>query len=235
MRCRKVRSFLSTYCKEELTERQSARVKEHLKNCTSCRREEEILRSVFNLVDKVPRLKVSNDFNARLYQKIGQEGTSKAKTRPYFPGRIPIFGTTRLAFVATMAVAVLALGIGMNLSDDFWKVESPQMAISTSANNGGVSGELYLTVQPTDNPFLNEHKSVAEMVKQYNRWRQYSQALRQHTAAEPFLFNPGNATLASMNNGIFPGGQQTVRIRPVIRNYLIIPQSGSTTGGSGSY
>jgi len=210
-------------------------VKSHLVNCALCRREEETLKSVFKLVETIPQLKVSNDFNASLFQRIGQEGSAKVKTRAYFPGRIPILGSRRLALVATMAIAVLALGIGLNITDNLFGPVAPQMATASSNDISGSEDDLYLTVQPTDNPFLGEKKTVADMVKQYNRWRQYSQALRTHTGSDQFLFNPGGTVLTSTQNFAVPGNQQIIRIRPVIRNYLIIPENRQTMNGGGTY
>ena len=235
MRCRKVRSFLLTYCKGELADKQTANVKLHLEKCTACRREEETLRSVYKLVATVPQMAVSDDFNARLFQRIGQEGSAKVKSKAYFPGRIPLLGSRRLAVVATMAVMVLALGIGLNFSGGLLGPASPNMTVTTPDGSSVANDELYLTVQPTDNPFLSEQKTVADMIKQYNRWRQYSQALRTHTGSEQFFFNQGGATLTSSGNPAIPIGRQVIRIRPIIRNYLIVPDNQQTFDGSGTY
>ena len=235
MRCRKVRSFLLTYCKGELTEKQTAKVKLHLEKCAGCRREEETIRSINKLMPAIPQMTVSEDFNARLFQRIGQEGSAKVKSKAYFPGRIPLLGSRRLAVVATMAVMVMALGIGLNFSGNILGTAGPGMAVTSPEGTSAADENLYLTVQPTDNPFLNQQKTVADMVKQYNRWRQYSQALRTHTGSDHFFFNQGGATLTSSGNIAQPSGWQTIRIRPVIRNYLIVPENNQTFNGSGTY
>lgn len=221
MRCRKVRSFLSTYCKGELTPEESARIKSHLDGCSSCRREEEAYRSINQMVVNLPGMSVSNDFTAKLFQRIGQEGFAERKTRAFLPGRIPRFGIARLAAAASVAVLILAVGIGVNLGDGFLRPSPPQMASVVSAADIGTDDDLYLTVQPTDNPLLNEHKSVSRMIQQYNRWRELSRSLRPNAAAEQFL-GGGNVTMASARSGSFTDGSG-IRVRPVVRNYIIIP------------
>lgn len=235
MRCRKVRSSLSAYSKGELTEQQSAKIKNHLAECPSCRREEEVFRSVNKLVDGVPALKASDDFNARLFQKIEREGFAQKKPRAYLPGRIPRFGAARLATVAAMAVIVIAFGIGINFADGILGPSSPEMAIAEPTGGDGSEEDLYLTVQPTDNPFLNERKSVSQMIQQYNRWRQYSQSLRSHSAMERFFGGAASNTLASSRTGFDRVSGHDIRIRPVVKNYLVVPENQKTVRGRNTY
>ena len=46
MRCRKVRSFLSAYCSDELNVRRKLAVSEHLSACSSCRQQDALIRSM---------------------------------------------------------------------------------------------------------------------------------------------------------------------------------------------
>jgi len=216
MRCRKVRSFLSTYCKGETSPQVSAEIKKHLEDCSSCRREESAYKSINKLVTDFPRLDTSDDFNARLFQKIGQEGFAERRTKAYMPKRVPIFGIARLAKAASVAIVVLALGIFLNLNGDLMN-SSPQMARLGSVGDAG-EDDLYLTAQPVDNPLLNEHKSVSRMIEQYNRWREYSRSLRSNSGAEHFLGGGSGLALASARSG------SDIIIRPVVRNYLIVPE-----------
>lgn len=214
MRCRKVRSFLSTYCKGETSAEVSAEIKNHLDDCSSCRREENVYRSMNKLVADIPRIRTSDDFSSRLFEKIGQEGFAKRKTRAYWPRRIPVFGMARLATVASVAVVILALGIGLNVGDKILYPSKPHMSAVDPVTDMGRNDDLYLTVQPTDNPLLNEHKSVSRMIAQYNRWREYSKSLRGNAGAEQFL---GDVTMASSRS------TSGITVRPVVKNYLIVP------------
>lgn len=220
MRCRKVRSFLSTYCRGETTPGVTAEIKRHLDDCSSCRREENVYRSMNKLVSELPQMKTSDDFTARLFARIGQEGFAERKTKAYWPKGIPMFSMARVAAVASVAVVILALGIGFDIGDRILYPSSPQMASTVSVRDMGTTdNDLYLTVQPTDNPLLNEHKSVSRMIEQYNRWREYSRSLRVNSGAEHFLGGNAGTALASSRTVSAPN----IIVRPVVKNYLITP------------
>jgi len=219
MRCRKVRSFLSTYCREETPAELSARIKEHLDDCSSCRREEAVHRSLNKVVAVLPQKSTSDDFTARLFQRIGQEGFAEKRTKAYFPRRVPRFGTARLAAVASVAVIILALGIGFNLDDSLLGPNGQRMAGTTSVTD--IDDDSYLTVQPTDNPLLNEHKSVSKMIAQYNRWREYSRSLRIGLDAGQIM---GGRSVSFASSNVINGGSPNIIIRPVNRDYLTSPE-----------
>ena len=221
MRCRKVRSFLSTYCKGETTPAVSAEIKSHLDDCSSCHREENVYRSMNKLMSDLPQIKTSDDFTSKLFTRIGQEGFAENKTKAYMPKRVPFFGFAKLATVASVAVIVLALGVGFNLGDRILFPSTPQIATTTPLIDRGTSDDdFYLTVQPTDNPLLNEHKSVSRIVSQYNRWREYSKSLRVNAGAEQFLGDDQGISLASIQTG----SRHNIIVRPVVKNYLISPE-----------
>ncbi len=220
MRCRKVRSCLSAYCREETSPALSAKIKEHLSECSSCRREEAAYKSMNRLVAGLPHQAVADDFTARLFEKIGQEGFAEKRTRAYLPKRIPRFGMARLAAAASVAVIIMAMGIGLHLGDAIFAPSGSQVSNSTTrmANS---SDDRYLTAQPDDNPFLNEHKSVSKMVAQYSRWREFSQQLRDNVGVGQML-DAQNVAFAS-SQGV--GGVNTgITVRPVVKDYLIIPE-----------
>jgi len=196
----------------------TAEIKRHLDECNTCRREENVFRSMNKLMSDLPQLKTSDEFTAKLFAKIGQEGFAEQKTKAYWPKRIPIFGMARLAMVASVAIVVLALGIGLNVGDRILFPSSPQLATIPVRDLGTVD-DLYLTVQPTDNPLLNEHKSVSRMIAQYNRWREYSRSLRVNSGAEHFLGGNAGASLAASRTV----SASNIIIRPVVKNYLINP------------
>jgi hypothetical protein len=217
MRCRKVRSFLSIYSKGETSPEVAAEIKSHLDDCSSCRREENVYRSMNQLLSELPQKKASDDFTSALFAKIGQEGFAERKTKAYWPKRIPIFGMARLATAASVAVVVMALGIGFGYGDRILSPATPQLATTVSGVETGTD-DYYLTVQPTDNPLLNEHKSVSRMIAQYNRWREYSKSLRVNAGAEQLMNGGSGLTLASSHSG-----SPNVIVRPVVKNYLIVP------------
>jgi hypothetical protein len=170
------------------------------------------------LVSDLPQIGTSDDFTSKLFTRIGQEGFAEKRTKAYLPKRVPLFGVARLATAASVAVIVLTLGISFNLGDRLLFPNSPQMATAPTVDNG-TADDLYLTVLPTDNPLLNEHKSVSRMIEQYNRWREYSRALRSNSGAEHFLGGDPSITMASAQSD----SRSNIIVRPVVKSYLISP------------
>lgn len=222
MRCRKVRSYLSVFCRGEASSEKSEEIKRHLEDCASCRREEKVIRSLHMEVTALPQMETSDDFNARLFARIGKEGFAEKKTKAYFPRRIPVLNTTRLAAVTSVAIVILMLGVGLNMGNILNGPSAPRMAMVQTPELGS-EDNLYLTIQPTDNPLLNEHKSVSRMIAQYNRWREYSKSLRDNSGAEHFMGGT-DATMASSRTGFSDGGLNSFIVRPVVKQqYLGTP------------
>lgn len=218
MRCRKVRSFLSIYCSGETAPDVTEQIDQHLDGCGSCRREASVYKSLGRTVKALPDMETSEDFNSKLFQKIGREGFAEAKSKAYMPGRIPKFDFMRLAAYATTAVIVIGLGLGIAMSDKFFSPTSPRLMSSTDIQK---DDNLYLTVQPIDNPLMNEKKSVSEVVRQYNRFREYSKTLRASSGADLLSGQTPGMTMTSTQST--PLGANGLRVRPVVRNYLVIP------------
>jgi hypothetical protein len=218
MRCRKVRSFLSIYCSGETAPDVKAQIDQHLEGCGPCRREASVYKSLGRAVKSLPDMETSENFTSKLFQKIGREGFAEAKSKAYLPGRIPRIDFTRLAAYATTAVIVIGLGLGIAMSDKFFSPTSPRMLSSTDIQK---DENLYLTVQPIDNPLLNEKKSVSEIVQQYNRFREYSKTLRASSGTEMLSRQTPGMTMTSTQS--VPLGANGLRVRPVVKNYLVIP------------
>jgi hypothetical protein len=193
-----------------------------MEDCASCRREEAIIRSLNKEVNALPHMETSADFNAKLFARIGQEGFVKEKTKPFFPRRIPVLNTTRLAAVTSVAMIILVLGVGLDLGGILNGPSAPRL-LTAQTEEVGAEDNLYMTIQPTDNPLLNEHKSVSRMIAQYNRYRAYSRSLRDMGGAEHFMGGT-NATMASSHSGSMTTGLPGVIARPVIKQqYLGTP------------
>lgn len=231
MRCRKVRSFLSAYSREEMPIAKRERVKVHMDHCPSCRRELQAFNAVDQMVKELPSIKASGDFNAALLRRIGSESFAEKRSQAYLPGRIPRFGAAKLAMAGITAVIILALGVGLNFADRPFGPSSPQMAIVTATPDN--AADRYLTVQPTDNPLLNRHKSVSRMVEQYNRWREYSRSLRPNATVEQL--QAGGVTMASSSRDGGVLGDSGFQVRPVVRDYMIVPSDQTTAAGRTAY
>jgi len=146
MRCRRVRSYLSAYCRGELTGRRQKAVKEHIADCPECRREEAVVWELNKSIGNLPQQKVSDDFNSKLLDRIAQERFKETRTKAYMPKRAPIFGQTKLipAFVSACLVLAFVMFGGV----DF--VNSPEDTYMYT-DGGSMTPELddrYATAQP---------------------------------------------------------------------------------------
>ena len=93
MNCRKVRLCLFSYFKNELSEKEKAEIKLHLKGCSDCAREALEVGRITSLVkDTLETVKPSPDFNQRLLSEVQKlpSDTVKEVRRPLFSSaRIP--------------------------------------------------------------------------------------------------------------------------------------------------
>jgi len=144
MRCRKVRSFLSAYSRDELDGRKKLRVSEHLLTCAHCRKEEAVYRQLNETVAEIPEFKPSEDFNAKLLGRIANERFAETRTKAYMPKKAPAFSWAKLAPVMVSACLALFLVISYV---PFGAGPSPEMA-----NDGSGLDDSYLTVSPDSNP-----------------------------------------------------------------------------------
>ncbi len=145
MRCRKVRSLLSTYCNEELTGRQQVAVREHLAGCSACRREAAAFVSVRETSREMPKMSVSSDFNAQLLNRVAKERFAETRTRAFLPTKAP-FANWRLLVPAMASAALLivvAIGVLTPGHEEF---------TGTFAVGGDLTDDSYMTVQPENNP-----------------------------------------------------------------------------------
>ena len=147
MRCRKVHSYLSAYCNDELPASERVAVGEHLSACSSCRKEESLYRSMKTAGSQINELKVSDDFNTGLLNRIAQERFAETRTKAYLPKAAPrlLWGkVTPVAVTACLAVLAMVATFSGGL------VDNDSMAVW---DNGSLNNS-YLTVQPDHNPNL---------------------------------------------------------------------------------
>ena len=223
MRCRKVRSLLSTYCNGELTGRPQVMVKEHLAGCSSCRKEAATYEAIREAGQSLPSVPVRDDFNARLLNRIAEERFAETRTRAYLPGRVPWFRwRVAVPVVTTVALAVM-LTVG---------ALSPTNGPDGHYASVGES-DAYQTVQPSDNPNMNgtleEDWALDHQLAQMERFNRIASQLRSQNAF-------GTTHLTGTNvgsHGRFGVPSQSwnnrVRMQPVIRVY----QSSGSTSTSG--
>lgn len=221
MRCRKVRSLLSTYSRDELIGRQQAEVREHLASCADCRREAASYASICQATPDIPTLKVSDDFNTRLLNRIAQERFAETRTRAYLPKRAPVISWRSV--VPAMAMAVFALVAAIT-------VLSPDQPA-----NGGMANadpDSYRTVQPTNNPNLAQANlsgnwSVDRILARLERVNDYSRNItRGNTFGDMHLASSVSRSSIRSDRPL-PYGTHFHKVRPVIRIYETSNSAGS--------
>ena len=172
MRCRKVRSLLSTYSRDELVGRQQAEVREHLAACADCRKEAATIASLRQAARELPRLSVSDDFTTKLLNKVAQERFAETRTRAYMPKRPPIVSWRVVVPALAMSALVLVVAVGLFLPG----ADNPGMLAGTQLGD-----DAYRTVQPQDNPNLNtplqRNWSVNNVLARLDRVSQVSSRL----------------------------------------------------------
>jgi hypothetical protein len=151
MRCRKVRSFLPASYRNELPVKRKQSVEEHLQQCPDCRQVETAYRDLFEASRIMENHSVSEDFNARLLNRIARERFRETRTKAYFPKSIPIVTANRVAAVVATICFIMAFiyagGINSLVGND-----SGTLAVSPNSLD-----ESYRTVQPETNRALAEH------------------------------------------------------------------------------
>ncbi len=149
MRCRKVRSCLSAYCKDELAGRKKLAVGEHLAVCTDCRAVKAEYHSLGEIGNQIPGMSVSDGFNTALLNQIAQERFAETRTKAYLPKPVPVI---RWAAVvpsvvgAFVVIFVAAMSFMPGSLDD-------NMGMATTHT---VINDAYLTAQPIRNPNMTQ-------------------------------------------------------------------------------
>ena len=216
MRCRKVRSFLSAYCNDELTGRKKLAISEHLSTCSSCRREEAAIRSIRLATEQVPKLKVSDDFNTRLLNRIAQERFAETRTRAFLPKRAPVFTWGRVAPVFISACLLIVVGIFSFKSGTIEQNNYRPVADRSQS-------ESYLTVQPVNNPNMTVNmKKDWSLNDQLARAERVNRITSRMTAAGYLsAFDYGNQLVSSSSSNIrpLPYIESYYKLRPVVRIY----------------
>ena len=110
MRCRKARWFLSARCDGTLSERQRARLDEHLKQCPSCRREAFYFSEIGALAGKLEPVAVRPDFNLRLRAAIERQEKTDAVRRHWYKISLPPVWRTVLAGATVLALFAVTYG-----------------------------------------------------------------------------------------------------------------------------
>jgi hypothetical protein len=227
MRCRKVRSYLSAFCNGEINGSVKILIDEHLSGCTDCRKEEEIYKSLILVKPVLSDMKVSNEFNNNILNRIAHERFNETRTKAYFPKRAPRLIWSKAIPVAVTACLILAFGI-MNITFDNSTI------VPNLTNNQSGLDDSYLTVQPTENPNMtirmNKDWSFEQILARTERINQISKSMTPVGS-----FSSSGTQLTGVKRNIqAPYDVHYFRYRPVIKIYGA-PQPNPIKEGSGDY
>jgi hypothetical protein len=226
MRCRKVRSYLSAYCSDELGGRRKLAVGEHLSTCSTCRREEAAYRSVMAARTQLPAMKLSDDFNTKLLNRIAQERFSETRTKAYLPRPAPVIAWGRVVPAVVSACLALAIGAVVYLPN--------HDGGSGPSATGGRADDLYLTVQPVNNPNMTANlKKDWSLSKEMARAERINLMTDRMTPAGNFggLDNEARfVTVSSRGTPPSPYADRCYRVRPVVRVYRSTEDSSAKEG-----
>jgi len=217
MRCRKVRSYLSAYCNNELSGRLKPVISEHLSTCSACRREEAVYRSISEATKKLSALPLKDDFNNRLFNRIAQERFAETRTKAFLPRRAPVVLWRQVipAFVTTSLLILLAFVAfspsNMHQSDgDLIQ----QLALDDS----------YLTAQPVSNvqrtANLRKGWSLGDQLAWAERMNRLSNAIIRKGAWGGINRSSGLLTVSIQESTLVPFAMDYHRVRPVVRVYM---------------
>lgn len=210
MRCRKVRSCLSAFCKDELRSRQRLAVSEHLAECAACRKEAALYQSITEASRELASPGLSEDFNNKLLNRIAQERFAETRTQAYLPKAAPLFSWGRvLPAVVSACVVVLAVIVAL----------APQGGVDQAADNG--LDNAYLTVQPTNNPNvthnLAEGWSLDKQMARVERVNSISQSVVPNHFSK--VIQTGQLASSQVRYGA-PFAPTYYKVRPVVRVYM---------------
>ena len=218
MRCLKARSYLSAYSNNGLTGRRLIAVREHLSTCAACRKEEAVYRSLRRVGKDLPEASVSDDFNARLLNRIAEERFAETRTRAYLPRTAPVVQWWK---VVPSVVSVLILCL---LAYNTFRptVDNRQMTIAEVDES---LDNTYLVVQPVDNP--NMEVDLNKLLAKVERSDRITASL---TRSDGFNAPQPYDTWVNVNaSNQVPYVNNYYRIKPIIRVYHY--QAAPSTGG----
>ncbi|MBD3401650.1 hypothetical protein GF420_02045 [candidate division GN15 bacterium] len=219
MRFRKVRSFLSGYSNEELTDRQREAVRERLAKDPQLRAEEQAFRAMRQASKELPSMPVSGDFNTRLLNRIAEERYAETRSSAMLPPKrvpMPLWWKAVPVMVTAVLLMVVAIGTG-----DIAQFLSPNDATA----NAGSLDDTYLTAQPVDNPNLAVAVDPGwSLEREMARSQRVSQISNTLTSGSGFITIHGpmqRHQVVVRHGGTSPFVSDYYQVRPIQRVYRV--------------
>ncbi len=231
MLCRRVRSFLSAYCSDELDSRRQLAVREHLADCGACRKEEAVFRQMAENAQKLPQMKVSDDFNARLLNRIADERFAETRSKAYLPKKAPsLFWRRVLPVFSTACVAILVAITAL--------LPTSENGDRIMTSGSGSLDDSYLTAQPVTNPNmtvnLQKDWSFGQELARTERINRISNTIAPAASSGVWRQSDNWASMVSSRSGHSPFITHHYRMRPVVKVY-VSPKTNSERKGINAY
>ncbi len=228
MRCRKVRSLLAAYYNGELTGRRQLLIREHLASCSECRREAAVYASIREAGKALPQMKVSEDFNTLLLNRVANERFNETRTKAYLPRRAPVLSWRLVAPAVT--TAVLAVLVMVNL------VTPPHQDMTMAvADVARTTDDSYRVVQPQDNPNmtvnLRKDWSLQQQLAKAERISRIYDFLTDRSGFSDMHLTSTLSHSQTVPRSVAPYGRGFFKVQPVYRVYQA---SGSSSTGEGN-
>ena len=77
MNCKKIKKLIQLYIDQEIDSEKTQLLEEHLKTCANCQKEVNTLTSLKKLISSQEKITPSQDFTAKLMEKIRKQETLK--------------------------------------------------------------------------------------------------------------------------------------------------------------
>jgi hypothetical protein len=109
MNCRKARSLLSAFTKNELSHSVNERLVQHLDNCPACKKASVVAEQINQTIRHLPKAELSDDFNMRLFERIHNAPRGVQLESAHLPRNAPSGFVFRIKYAAPVIVAVALL------------------------------------------------------------------------------------------------------------------------------
>ncbi|MEW6413493.1 MAG: hypothetical protein AB1483_13640 [Candidatus Zixiibacteriota bacterium] len=201
---------------------------EHLSTCSACRKEEAFYKSLLDVRSEIPQFKVSDDFNAKLLNRVAQERFAQTRTEAYLPKTAPRVTWGQLVPVVATACLVLFISI-VAISPEI------KQGVGLTSSSTRELDDSYLTVQPVNNPNLavpmHRGWSLNDELARVERVNTLTSSMTSANSFEPVS---GMRQVTSQTAYHAPYVPDYFRVRPVIRVYGL-PAGSSVQEGAKVY
>ena len=227
MRFRKTRSCLSAYSNDELDARQKEAVREQLAQDETLKREALVFKQIKDGCNELEDIELSDDFNARLLNRIAAERFAETRTKAYLPSRIPGLWW-RIAVPAMTTVVIACFGL---VGYSAWQ-NLPEQFQATAQSGEQQLGEddSYLYASSDKNPNLGRQalqgRSLSSLMARVDRANKISNWM---TSGAQYVTNNQLASHQTWSGNArrspIPFSIQFYLVRPILKTKPLAPRT----------